>query len=381
MKENTPSKTSESSSPFDSIRLVREDGSEYWSARDLMVLLGYSKWERMNDAIDRAKAACTNSGMDPEKNFPGAGKVSGRRGPEQQDYHLTRYASYLVAMNGDPRKPEIAAAQTYFAVKTREAEIQEAANLYLSEVHQPNYWIFGKVLLDENGDHYWLASEIYEPLGHQCVDDALYRIDDELTKRGENVSLHIRRMERHDRDGRWTDYRLDRVAVYRLVTVSDKNNPMVREAREWFGIKDREATPAESSLVVPATYGGALRLAAELADQVDDFKEQVKDLAPKADFALRAFELRLLSNQNLANTARIFYKTEDELISFLIQNGLGRMDNCGEFFPEFKFREQGYFRMKMATKRGREYYKTLCTPKLQLWLAERFASRALVVAQ
>lgn len=113
---------SSTSSPFDAIRITTPEGREYWSARELMPLLGYERWERFADAIDRAKIAAHNSGYNVAQNFPGAAKVSGARGPAQQDYHLSRYACYLVAMSGDPRKPEVAAALTYFAIKTREAE-------------------------------------------------------------------------------------------------------------------------------------------------------------------------------------------------------------------------------------------------------------------
>lgn len=109
-------------SPFDAIRRVTPEGREYWSARELMPLLGYGKWERFADAISRAKIAAHNSGYDVAQNFPTAGRVSGARGPAQADYHLSRYACYLVAMSSDPRKPEVAAALTYFAIRTREAE-------------------------------------------------------------------------------------------------------------------------------------------------------------------------------------------------------------------------------------------------------------------
>lgn len=114
----------EARSPFEGIKQTDEHGYEFWSARDLMPHLGYAKWERFASSIDRAKQTARNAGNSIEQNFPGAGKVTGSRGPTQQDYALSRYAAYLVAMNGDPRKPEIAAAQSYFAIQTRIAETQ-----------------------------------------------------------------------------------------------------------------------------------------------------------------------------------------------------------------------------------------------------------------
>jgi DNA-damage-inducible protein D len=115
--------------PFDSIRKTGPDASEYWSARDLMPLLGYSTWRNFSESIDRAAAACRNSGMENADHFADASKViNGGKGAKQtvSDLHLSRYAAYLIAMNGDSRKPEIAAAQTYFTVQTRRAEIQQA---------------------------------------------------------------------------------------------------------------------------------------------------------------------------------------------------------------------------------------------------------------
>lgn len=112
-------------SPFDAIRITTPEGREYWSARELMPLLGYEKWERFTDAISRAKIAAHNSGYVVAEQFPGAGKlVQTGSGAQRtiEDYHLSRYACYLIAMSGDPRKPEVAAALTYFAIKTREAE-------------------------------------------------------------------------------------------------------------------------------------------------------------------------------------------------------------------------------------------------------------------
>ena len=103
-------------------------GVECWSARDLSTLLGYTKWERFQNAIDKAMEACKNAGEIVENHFPGAGKmVSLGSGSvrEVSDYMLTRYACYLIAQNGDSRKPEISFAQNYFAVQTRVAEIVE----------------------------------------------------------------------------------------------------------------------------------------------------------------------------------------------------------------------------------------------------------------
>ena len=112
----------QSNSPFDSIKRVDREGCEYWLARELMKLLGYVKWQRFEDAIERSKISLENSNGNPGEHFthlPGAATGKGRFG---DNYKLSRYAAYLLAMNGDPRKPEIAQAQAYFVVKTREAE-------------------------------------------------------------------------------------------------------------------------------------------------------------------------------------------------------------------------------------------------------------------
>lgn len=116
-------------SPFDSIKQVDEDGTEFWSARDLMPLMGYTEWRKFSGSIDRAKASAEAQGMADGNHFVGADKViqGGRWGHQTvEDFHLTRFAAYLVAMNGDPRKSEVAAAQSYFAVNTYENEQRKA---------------------------------------------------------------------------------------------------------------------------------------------------------------------------------------------------------------------------------------------------------------
>lgn len=110
-------------SPFDALRQTRPDGSHFWSGRDLCPLMGYGRWERFADAIDRAKIAARNSGMEVASHFRASAKnLPGSNGRPGEDVLLTREAAYLVAMNGDPRKREIADAQAYFVARTLQAE-------------------------------------------------------------------------------------------------------------------------------------------------------------------------------------------------------------------------------------------------------------------
>lgn len=116
------------SSPFDAIKLTRPDGSEYWSARDLAPLMGYPRWNEFRTPLDRAMVAARNQGIDVNNNFRASTEVKkpGQRGPAGADFELTRFAAYLTAMNGDPNKPEVAAAQAYFAIQTHVAEVQQS---------------------------------------------------------------------------------------------------------------------------------------------------------------------------------------------------------------------------------------------------------------
>jgi len=118
--------TLDGDSPFDHIQQTRPDGTDFWSARDLLPLMGYARWQNFEIPLNRAIQSAENTGMDVTSNFLRSRKVSGARGPAQDDYELSREAAYLVAMNGDPNKPEVAAAQAYFARRTVQAETAEA---------------------------------------------------------------------------------------------------------------------------------------------------------------------------------------------------------------------------------------------------------------
>lgn len=114
-------------SPFDSIRQCHPDGSESWDGRDLMPLLGYEKWERFESAIRAAMGTLAAGGHDVERNASHYWEASGKT--ERANYRLSRFACYLVAMECDGRKAEVAAAKTYFAVKTREAEVSPVSEM------------------------------------------------------------------------------------------------------------------------------------------------------------------------------------------------------------------------------------------------------------
>lgn len=113
---------------FESVKKVDENGVEYWEARELLPLLGYEKWQNAEEVVARAARACINSGQDVDNHFTKFSKmvkIGSNTAREVIDYKFDRYACYLIAQNGDPKKPEIAMAQTYFAIQTRRQEIFE----------------------------------------------------------------------------------------------------------------------------------------------------------------------------------------------------------------------------------------------------------------
>lgn len=111
---------------FESIKKADKNGVEYWLARELMPILGYSKWQNAEETIARAAKAAMNSGQAVDNHFTAVSKmvdIGLNTKREVRDWKLDRYACYLIAQNGDPSKPEIALAQTYFAIQTRRQEI------------------------------------------------------------------------------------------------------------------------------------------------------------------------------------------------------------------------------------------------------------------
>lgn len=148
---------------FDEIvKIIQEEAVEFWYARDLMALLGYDRWENFHKAIERAMDSCKASEIEPADHFRSVTKmVQIGSGAERavKDYMLTRYACYLIAQNGDPRKEEIAFAQSYFAVQTRKQELIEERIAYIERTEAR-----GKLRESEKR----LSQNIYE----RGVDDA-----------------------------------------------------------------------------------------------------------------------------------------------------------------------------------------------------------------
>lgn len=148
---------------FDEIvKIIQEEAVEFWYARDLMAFLGYDRWENFHKAIERAIDSCKASEIEPADHFRSVTKmVQIGSGAERavKDYMLTRYACYLIAQNGDPRKEEIAFAQSYFAVQTRKQELIEERIAYIERTEAR-----GKLRESEKR----LSQNIYE----RGVDDA-----------------------------------------------------------------------------------------------------------------------------------------------------------------------------------------------------------------
>ena len=120
--------TAYSQQTFESIKHIDENGAEFWYARELQVALEYTEWRNFEKSVKRAKEACTASGFIETDHFVDVNKMVDLGSGSQRkiaDIKLSRYACYLIVMNGDPRKEIIALGQTYFAVKTRQQEIAD----------------------------------------------------------------------------------------------------------------------------------------------------------------------------------------------------------------------------------------------------------------
>ena len=161
------------------------EGVECWSARELSKLLGYTQWRNFENIVEKAKAACRNAGQDVSYHFADVSKMidlpkSAQR--EVDDFVLTRYACYLIAQNGDARKPQVAFAQSYFAVQTRRAELIQKRILEYERVRARN-----KLAETEKRMSGILYERGVDSRGFSIIrskgDKALFKLDTALLKR------------------------------------------------------------------------------------------------------------------------------------------------------------------------------------------------------
>ncbi len=168
-------------SPFEKIKRISEEGYEFWSARDLSVLLDYSEYGKFKKALEKAKEACKNSGEDVLNHFAQVSDMveigSGAK-REIEDIRLSRFACYLIIQNADPTKKIVALGQAYFAIKTRQKELIEAEEKKLIESEEAQKRLFLREEMKTHNKHLADAANnagVKDPFDYAIFQDYGYK--------------------------------------------------------------------------------------------------------------------------------------------------------------------------------------------------------------
>jgi DNA-damage-inducible protein D len=262
-------------SPFDAIR--RTDGrGEYWMARDLQPLLGYSGWRDFAGAIERAKATAAGSGVDVYEVFAEVRNIPSELGGRPRaDYRLTRYACYLVAMNGDTTKSEVAAAQTYFAVRAREAEVSAVGHAAIPDVATPEGVLAMANLFQRT------ARELVEAKAlNAALEPRAAYVDEFVAPTGDATILRVVAQQLGAKERALRDFLLEHKVIYKrdLGTywsrskrrgVAEYEYLPSAAYRDWFQVRDQPEAPRHHNGQIRTTLYvtpvGKVRIGALLA--------------------------------------------------------------------------------------------------------------------
>ena len=266
---------------FEALKQINPHNAEFWSARDLQPLLGYSQWRRFDDAIKRAIVSCEQSGNKSGHHFAGAGKpIPGGKGAVQtvDDYHLSRFACYLIAQNGDPRKPAIASAQKYFAIQTRKQELSEQYTSDLERIEMRKQTAEEFKQLSGAARHAGVENRMFGVF-HDAGYKGLYNgLGTEAIKRHKAISENDKLMDRMNA----TELAANQ---FRMTQTRDKlARENIRSQRTAIAAHETVGREVRSAI---ERIGGQMPEAIPPAEHIKQVEKRLKNATPKLELGAR----------------------------------------------------------------------------------------------